>query len=70
MCRKLSLLLPSLQHLIAKNVRAHCFSNFLLIMKNHFYGIRRKSKTTANLKTGCFNNIDSAVIISSVRKAV
>ena len=32
--------------------------------------LRSKSKATVNLKTGRFDNIESAVIISSVCKAV
>ena len=31
---------------------------------------KRKNKTTVSLKTGRFNNIDQAVIVSSVGKAV
>ena len=38
--------------------------------KTNNTAIRRKSKATVNLKTGRFDNIDSAVIISSVSKAV
>ena len=32
--------------------------------------LERKNKTTRILKTGCFDNLDSAVILSSVSKAV
>ena len=36
----------------------------------HRYTLSRKSKATVSLKTGRFDNIDLAVIMSSVCKAV
>ena len=37
---------------------------------NNIECLRRKNKAAVNLKTGRFDNINSAVIISSVCKAV
>ena len=34
------------------------------------FWLRRKNKAAVNLKTGCFNNINSAVIVRSVKKAM
>ena len=41
-----------------------------LVLKVNLNSLRRKNKAAVNLKTGRFDNINSAVIISSVCKAV
>ena len=38
--------------------------------KQYRVHLKRKNKTTVYLKTECLDNMDSAVIISSVSKAV
>ena len=39
-------------------------------MKTTYNSLRRKNKTTIILKTGRFDNTDSAVFISNISKAV
>ena len=47
-----------------------CNSNYASFMNGNIISLRRKNKTIVILKTGRFDNKDSAVIISSVSKAV
>ena len=45
-------------------------SELILIYDRNKQNLRRKSKSTVSLKTGRFDNTDSAIIIRSVSKAV